>query len=484
MAQTLIRYSNILEIAGDIIRVEVPQRTQQNGSESCFGDLAMVEGADASTSLAQVINLKHDQVTLQVFKGTKGISTNSSVSFLGHPMQATYSDNILGRVFRGTGEPLDTGPDLAQDPKVPIGGPSVNPMRREVASKMIRTNVPMIDVFNSLVESQKIPIFSVAGEPFNALLARIGIQADADIVVFGGLGLIFDDYHFFRTTFEDAGVFARTVMFVNLASDPVVERLLVPDMALAVAERFAVEEGKRVLVLLSDMTAFADALKEINIAMDQVPSNRGYPGDLYSQLARRYEKASDFAQGGSVTILTTTTMPGNDVTHPVPDNTGYITEGQFYLHDGMIDPFGSLSRLKQHVIGKVTREDHGQLMNTMVRFYSGARDAEQKQAMAFELSEFDHKLLKFGKLFKQRFMDINVSLPLEDALDLGWRTLAECFEPQELLMKQALIDKYFPKEGQDQGNAPAKGDTKTQGDAETKGDATEDTTDKDQGKEA
>jgi len=177
-------------------------------------------------------------------------------------------------------------------------------------------------------------------------------------------------------------------------------------------------------------------------------------------------------------------MPGNDVTHPVPDNTGYITEGQFYLHDGMIDPFGSLSRLKQHVIGKVTREDHGQLMNTMVRFYSGARDAEQKQAMAFELSEFDHKLLKFGKLFKQRFMDINVSLPLEDALDLGWRTLAECFEPQELLMKQALIDKYFPKEGQDQGNAPAKGDTKTQGDAETKGDATEDTTDKDQGKEA
>ena len=209
-----------------------------------------------------------------------------------------------------------------------------------------------------------------------------------------------------------------------------------------------------------------------------------------------------------MTILTTTTMPGNDVTHPVPDNTGYITEGQFYLHDGMIDPFGSLSRLKQHVIGKVTREDHGQLMNTMVRFYSGARDAEQKQAMAFELSEFDHKLLKFGKLFKQRFMDINVSLPLEDALDLGWKTLAECFEPQELLMKQALIDKYFPKEGQDQGEAQARGkaatqgdkktkrhtktkrdtktqrSTKTQGDAETEGHATEETTDKDQGKEA
>jgi V/A-type H+/Na+-transporting ATPase subunit B len=254
----------------------------------------------------------------------------------------------------------------------------------------------MIDVFNCLVESQKIPIFSVSGEPFNQLLARIGIQADADVIVFGGMGLIFDDYYFFRKAFEEAGMFTRTVMFVNQASDPVVERLLIPDLALAVAENIAVDERKRVLVLLSDMTAFADALKEVSIAMDQVPANRGYPGDLYSQLASRYEKACDYAQGGSVTILTVTTMPGDDVTHPVPDNTGYITEGQFYLHNGVIDPFGSLSRLKQHVIGKVTREDHNQIMNTMIRFYSQAKDAQQKQAMAFELSAFDQKLLKFG----------------------------------------------------------------------------------------
>jgi V/A-type H+-transporting ATPase subunit B len=224
-----------------------------------------------------------------------------------------------------------------------------------------------------------------------------------------------------------------------------VERILIPDMALAVAEKFAVEEGKRVLVLLSDMTSFADGLKEISIAMDQVPANRGYPGDLYSQLARRYEKAADYAKGGSVTVLTVTTMPGDDVTHPVPDNTGYITEGQFYLHDGMIDPFGSLSRLKQNVIGKVTREDHNQIMNTTIRLYAGARDAQQKQAMAFELSDYDSKLIRFGELFRQRFMDLNVDLPLESALDLAWQTLAECFEPQELLMKQELIDKYFPK---------------------------------------
>ncbi|MDV3353739.1 V-type ATP synthase subunit B [Leptolyngbyaceae cyanobacterium CCMR0082] len=449
MPQTLVRYSKVVEIVGDIMRVQVPESAYLKDTGPRYGDLAVVEGDDEdSLSLAQVINIKHDTVALQVFGGTKGVATNSSVRFLGHPMEVTYSDNILGRVFRGTGESIDGRPDLSQDSKVPIGGPSVNPMRRVLASKMIRTDVPMIDVFNCLVESQKIPIFSVAGEPFNPFLARIGIQADADIVVFGGLGLIFDDYHFFRTTFEDAGVFSRTVMFVNLASDPIVERTLIPDMALAVAERFAVEQGKRVLVLLTDMTAYADALKEIGIAMDQVPSNRGYMGDLYSQLARRYEKACDYAQGGSVTILSVTTMPGDDVTHPVPDNTGYITEGQFYLHDGVIDPFGSLSRLKQHVIGKATREDHSQIMNTMVRFYSNAKDAEQKQAMAFELSDFDHKLLKFGELFKQRFMDINVSISLEQALDLGWKTLAECFEPQELLMKQALIDKYFPKEMQ------------------------------------
>ncbi|MEJ2463067.1 MAG: V-type ATP synthase subunit B [Candidatus Thiodiazotropha sp.] len=443
MSQTLLHYANILEIVGDIIKVRVPPN-QAGRSAVCFGDLALIETPGEASSLAQVIHIQQERVALQVFAGTKGMSTEAKVTFLGSPMKATYSPNILGRVFRGAGQPMDGGPDLSHDPKVAIGGPSVNPMRRQLASKMIRTDVPMIDLFNCLVESQKIPIFSVAGEPYNPFLARIGIQADADVVVFGGMGLIFDDYHFFRTAFDDAGVFARTVMFVNLASDPIVERLLVPDMALAVAEKFAVEEGKRVLVLLTDMTAYADALKEVGISMERVPSNRGYMGDLYSQLARRYEKAAAYREAGSVTILSVTTMPGDDVTHPVPDNTGYITEGQFYLHNGVLDPFGSLSRLKQHVIGKVTREDHSQIMNTMIRFYSGARDAEQKQAMAFELTPFDEKLLKFGRLFQQRFMEIQVSMPLEEALDLSWRTLAECFDAEELLMKQSLIDKYFP----------------------------------------
>ena len=437
MLGELVSKTRILEIVGDMIRVEA--------KDVALGDLAAVRNVDGTTSTARVMGLERDIASLQVFTGGKGLSTDARVTFLGRPFEVSFSNNILGRIFRGSGLPIDGKPDLSGDPKIPVAGPTVNPSMRVLASRMIETEVPMIDLFNCLVESQKIPIFSVAGEPFNPLLARIGFQADADIVVFGGMGLIFDDFHFFKTAFEEHGVFHRTVMFVNQASDPIVERMLVPDMALAVAEKFAVEQNKRVLVLLTDMTSYADAMKEMGVAQERIPATRGYMGDLYTQLAKRYEKACDFKGAGSVTILTVTTMPGNDVTHPVPDNTGYITEGQFYLHDGVLDPFGSLSRLKQHVIGKVTREDHSQIMTTMIRFYASSQEASQKQAMAFELSPFDHKLIKFGGLFRERFMEIDVSMPLTEALDLCWQTLAECFEPEELLMKQDLVDKYFPQ---------------------------------------
>lgn len=448
MVQDLERHIRILAIVGDLIKVRA--------EDIPYNTLAIVENWDGEKSLAQVVELQDDVVSLQVFAGGRGLSTNATIRFLEHPMQVTYSANILGRVFRGSGEVMDNGPLLEGDPRVDVGGPSVNPLMRVMPKHMIHTRVPMIDLFNCLVESQKIPIFSVAGEPYNKLLARIAIQANADIIVFAGLGLIFDDFHFFRSTFEEEGHFGRMVMYVNLASDPIVERLLVPDMALKVAESFAVEEGKRVLVLMTDMTAYADAMKEIGISMDQVPSNRGYLGDLYSRLAQRYERACDYKGAGSVTILTVTTMPGDDVTHPVPDNTGYITEGQFYLHDSVIDPFGSLSRLKQQVIGKETREDHDQIMNTMIRFYSDAKEAERKQAMAFDLTDFDEKLLKFGDLFYERFMGIDLSMSIEEALDLSWQTLAECFEAGELLMKQSLVDKYFP------GKAEKRMDTKEQ----------------------
>ncbi|GAA6168620.1 V-type ATP synthase subunit B [Sessilibacter corallicola] len=443
MSTSYTSYKTIIEIVGDIVKVRLPEQSEQASPLVRLNDLAVLSVDGSDSRLAQIIDIKNNVVSLQVFDSTKGLSTDAKVNFLNQPMKVVASDNILGRVFSGKGEAIDNGPSLEYEQKIVINGPIVNPVKRQVASKMIRTNVPMIDVFNCLVESQKIPIFSVSGEPYNTLLARIGIEADADLIVFGGLGLIFDDYHYFKHQFENAGMLARSVMFVNQASDSIVERLLVPDLALSVAEHFAVEHNKRVLVLLTDMTAYADALKEVGIANERVPSNRGYMGDLYSQLARRYEKACDFTKGGSITVLSVTTMPGGDVTHPVPDNTGYITEGQFYLHDGIIDPFGSLSRLKQQVIGKQTREDHHQVMNTMIRFYSGSIEAKQKQSMAFELNEFDEKLLRFGELFKRQFLGIDISMPLETALDTCWEILKTCFSPEQLLMKKEFIDKYY-----------------------------------------
>ncbi|MBT7301190.1 MAG: V-type ATP synthase subunit B, partial [Victivallales bacterium] len=244
-------------------------------------------------------------------------------------------------------------------------------------------------------------------------------------------------------TLDEHGALSRSVMFIHTAADPVVECLLVPDMALAVAENYAVA-GKRVLVLLTDMTNFCDAMKEIAITMEQIPSNRGYPGDLYSQLASRYEKAVDFDGAGSITILGITTMPGDDVTHPVPDNTGYITEGQFYLVNGRIDPFGSLSRLKQQVNGD-TRDDHRVIMNTMIRLYAEYRESVEKQSMGFRMSAWDEKLLKYGVLFEARMMDLSVNIPLEEALDLGWQTLAECFEPTEVGVKTDMVNEFWPK---------------------------------------
>ena len=394
------------------------------------------------TSLAQVIKLAGDEVTLQVFAGARGVATDAQVRFLGHPMQVPFGDELLGRVFTGSARPRDNGPELEMNP-TDIGTPSVNPAKRIIPRHMVRTGIPMIDVFNTLVESQKLPIFARAGEPYNDLLARIALQAEVDVIILGGMGLKHDDYLAFRDTLDASGALSRTVMFVHTAADPVVECMLVPDISLAVAEQFALK-GKRVLVLLTDMTSFADAMKEIAITMEQIPSNRGYPGDLYSQLAARYEKAVDFEGAGSITILAVTTMPGDDVTHPVPDNTGYITEGQFYLRNGRIEPFGSLSRLKQQV-NKDTREDHRTIMDAMIKLYAQYKDAAEKQSMGFRMSEWDRKLLRYGALFEQKMMDLSVNIPLEQALDLGWSILAECFEPMETGIPTKMSDKFWPK---------------------------------------
>jgi V/A-type H+/Na+-transporting ATPase subunit B len=432
-AHPLVRHTPLLEIAGDTARLRA--------RGVALGELAWIDNADGRRLLARAIELQGELVTLEVFSGGRGLATDARVRFLGRPLEVRASRRLLGRAFDGTGRARDGGPALDDEPRAEVDGAQVNPVRRRLPRSMIRTDIPMIDVFNCLVESQKIPIFSVAGEPYNALLARIGVQAEADGVVFGGIGLLFDDYHFFRRMFEQRGVFHRTAMFVNLAGDPVAERLPVPDLALALAERLAIDEGARVLVLLTDMTAWADALKEEGVTLERIPANRGYVGDLYTQLARRYERACQFPDGGSVTVLAVTTMPGHDLTHPVPDNTGYITEGQFYLHDGVIDPFGSLSRLKQRVIGSATREDHGPLMDALVRLYAQGEEAQRKRSMAFDLSERDQRLLEFGAAFRQRFMQV------EAALDAGWQMLAETLRPEDTPLRRKLIAQHWPGAG-------------------------------------
>lgn len=430
-------YNRIVQIAGDVVTVEA--------TDVAYKDLAEISSRTGK-SLAQVIRIDQERVYLQVFAGSRGVSTGDKLRFLGHPMKVSFSENLLGRIFNGAGQPRDNGPSLEEN-MIEIGGPSVNPAKRIVPRKMIRTGIPMIDVFNSFVVSQKLPIFSVPGEPYNELLARVAMQAEVDMIILGGMGLKYDDYLFFRDTLEKHGSLSRSIFFIHTASDPTVECLLVPDISLAVAEQFALQ-GKEVLVLLTDMTNFADAMKEIAITMEQIPSNRGYPGDLYSQLASRYEKAVDFDTAGSITILAVTTMPGDDVTHPVPDNTGYITEGQFYLKNGSIEPFGSLSRLKQLVNGK-TRKDHRAVMDRMIQLFADYRSTIEKQAMGFHMSEWDKKLLRYGKAFEDKMMDLSVNIPLEEALDLGWKIMADNFEPVEAGMKSELVKEFWPAYGKD-----------------------------------
>jgi len=425
-------YTRLERIAGSVVAV--------SAGDATYRELAQITWP-GGTSLAQVVRLEGGRAFLQVFAGVRGLPTDAHVRFLGRPMRVPASDALLGRVFDGAGRPRDRGPVLDEE-GIDIAGPSVNPARRIIPRTMVRTGIPMIDVFNTLVESQKLPIFSVPGEPYLELLARLALQAEVDRIVLGGMGLKHDDYLYFRDTLESAGALARTVAFIHTAADPTVECLLVPDLALAVAERFALR-GQRVLVLLSDMTNYADALKEVAITMEQIPSNRGYPGDLYSQLAARYEKAVDFDDAGSITILAVTTMPGDDVTHPVPDNTGYITEGQLYLRGGRIEPFGSLSRLKQLVNG-TTRDDHRPLMNTMIQLYAAFRETLEKRAMGFRMSDWDGQLLRYGEGFEARLMDLEVDLPLERALDEGWQLLAACFEPAQTGLATSLIERHWP----------------------------------------
>lgn len=408
-----------------------------------IGEVVLIEKRNGLTVSGSVLNFDGERVAIQVFAGTSGINTGDVVTFTQKQVSLPLSDEIIGRSFTALGKPRDGGPSpTGQD--TPVHPQSFNPVQRVVPKQMVRTNVPMIDVFNSLVRSQKLPIFSVAGEPYNELLRRIANQCDADVVVIGGMSLNYDEYEKFIINAEESGSVEKTVMFTHLATDEAVECTLVPDMCIATAKHFA-NQGKDVLVLLTDMTAFADALKEVQITNDAIAVIRGYTGSVYSDLACRYEAAVDIDGAGSITIIAVTTMPGDDVTHPVPDNTGYITEGQFYLRNGCIEPFGSLSRLKQNV-NKNTRVDHQQIMSIMIRYYGEALKTQEKLKMGFKLNNWDQKLLRYYDMFQSQIMNLEVNISLEEALDRCWDILAACFDKEEVPMKDSLIQEFWPQE--------------------------------------
>ena len=408
-----------------------------------YDELATVNG-----KLAQVVKIMGDEVTLQVFEGTGGIPTDAEVVFLGKAPSLKVSDELTGRFFNAYGDPIDGGPAV-EGKEVEIGGPSVNPVRRKQPSELIATGIAGIDLNNTLVTGQKIPFFADPDQPYNQVMANVAMRAETDKIILGGMGMTNDDYLYFKNLFTNAGALDRIISFMNTTEDPAVERLLIPDMALTAAEYFAVEKNQKVLVLLTDMTMYADALSIVSNRMDQIPSKDSMPGSLYSDLAKIYEKAVQFPAGGSITIIAVTTLSGGDITHAVPDNTGYITEGQLFLRRDsdigkvVVDPFRSLSRLKQLVQGKQTRKDHSQVMNASVRLYADAQNAKTKLENGFDLSDYDLRCLDYAKAYATRILAIDVNIKIDEMLDTAWELFGTYFTKAETGIKQEFIDQYW-----------------------------------------
>ena len=406
-------------------------------------ELALVAGR-----LAQVVKIKDKSITLQVFGGTEDIPTNAEVTFFGEPPTLNVSEDLAGRFFNAYGEPIDGGPAVEGE-KRQIGGPSVNPYKRRQPSQLIPTGIAGIDLNNTLVSGQKIPFFADPDQPYNQVMSMVALRADVDKIILGGMGLTNDDYLFFKNQFESAGALHKIISFVNTTDQPPVERLLIPDMALTAAEYFAVDKNEKVLVLLTDMTLYADALSIVSNRMDQIPSKDSMPGSLYSDLAKIYEKAVQLPDGGSITIIAVTTLNDGDITHAIPDNTGYITEGQLFLRADpdsgkvIVDPFRSLSRLKQLVQNKKTREDHSAVMNTSVRLYADAANAKTKLENGFDLSDYDLRCLEYAKEYATRLLAIDVNISIEEMLDTGWELFAKYFTKAETGLKESLIQKYW-----------------------------------------
>jgi V/A-type H+-transporting ATPase subunit B len=455
----LKEYQTVSSIYGPLMLVE-------SVDEAKYGHIVDVELGDGSIRHGQVLQVENDKVLIQVFEGTKGIDvSDSTVRFLGRPLRLGVSPEIVGRVFSGLGEPKDDGPALIPDKNLDINGSPINPYGRDYPNEFIQTGISTIDGLNPLVRGQKLPIFSGAGLPHDNITAQLARQAtvlgkgEEFAVVFAAMGITFEAAQFFINDLKETGAIERAVMFVNLANDPAIERIATPRFALTAAEYLAFDLNMHVLVILNDMTNYCEALREISAARKEVPGRRGYPGYLYTDLATVYERAGRIkGKKGSITMVPVLTMPEDDKTHPVPDLTGYITEGQIILSRSLhrkavsppVDALPSLSRLKDKGIGpEKTREDHADLYNQLYAAYARGKEAQELATIMGEaaLSEEDKKFMTFANEFEERYVsqDYYENRTIEQTLDLGWELLS-MFENVELKrIDIKLIEKYMPR---------------------------------------
>lgn len=406
----------------------------------------VVELLDAKTnqsiSFAKAINITEESTRFQVFNGTQGLSTQTKIRMHEVPLTAGFSNKMLGRIFDGIGNVIDDGPEVLFDKQVSTQLDTLNPTVRLVPKQPMWTGIPMIDVFNTLVKSQKIPIFAGPTEPYNRLLSQIAQGAQADVIIFAGIGLKYDEFQYFKDELSNSGNIDKTIMFSHLAGESQIKGLMLPDVALSVAREFA-DQGKDVLVLLTDMTNWSNILRNVANYQDQIPSLQGYPGSLYSELARRYEVAADIEGAGSITIIGATTL--ESLEDPVPDNTGYITEGQFFLENGKLKLARSLSRLKQAVNGK-TRSDHRAIMTAMASLLADAEKAYEASEVGAANDAYSQKLLRYRDDFIENMEEpFGDPLQLEGALEKCWDILRRHFEPTETGLSKKLIAEYWEK---------------------------------------
>ncbi|SDE89791.1 ATP synthase subunit B [Halorientalis regularis] len=462
-------YQTITEISGPLVYAEVDEPVG-------YDEIVEIETPDGDTRRGQVLESTSDFVAIQVFEGTEGIDRNSSVRFLGETLQMKLTEDLLGRVLSGSGEPIDGGPEIEPDEERPIVGEAINPYSREYPEEFIQTGVSAIDGMNTLVRGQKLPIFSGSGLPHNDLALQIARQATVPeeeegeddegsefAVIFGAMGITQEEANEFMDDFERTGALERSVVFMNLADDPAVERTVTPRLALTTAEYLAFEKDYHVLVILTDMTNYCEALREIGAAREEVPGRRGYPGYMYTDLAQLYERAGRIeGKEGSVTQIPILTMPGDDDTHPIPDLTGYITEGQIYvdrdLNSQGIEPpiyvLPSLSRLMDDGIGEgLTRKDHADVSDQMYAAYAEGEDLRDLVNIVGReaLSERDNKYLDFADDFETEFVQqgFRTNRSIDETLDLGWELLSQLPKEELNRIDEELIEeKYVEDEGE------------------------------------